>query len=129
MRIDSCTSAGFVIGESLIPGALLAYRGLLTGWRVDSLESISEASLSIVDLLKPVPDLLVLGTGSQTLRLPPALARIARAKHLSVEVASTVNAVATFNILNQEGRKVVGAFLPLASPAPEVPTEAHPGPP
>ena len=27
-----------------------------------------------------------------------------------------VNAVATFNILNSEGRKVVGAMLPLGAP-------------
>ena len=36
------------------------------------------------------PDLLVLGTGAQTLRVPPALAALVHAKKLAVEVASTV---------------------------------------
>ena len=83
----------------------------------------------------------MLGTGDRGERLPESVAALIRDKRLAVEVASTVglisrpsyvlprqicsrllppprlaptqvNAVTTFNILNQEGRKVVGAFLP-----------------
>jgi hypothetical protein len=32
---------------------------------------------------------------------------------IGIEVMDTVNALATFNVLNEEGRMVVGAFLPV----------------
>jgi len=38
-----------------------------------------------------------------------------RKRFVAVEAVDTKNAVATFNILNQEGRKVVGAFVPIHS--------------
>lgn len=50
------------------------------------------------------------------MRLPEAFTRGLAAKGISVEAIDTPNAAATFNILNQEGRKVAGALLPLGTP-------------
>ncbi len=36
-----------------------------------------------------------------------------KAMGIPYDTMDTVNALATFNVLNQEGRNVVGAFLPL----------------
>ena len=47
--------------------------------------------------------------------MPEALARGLAAKGVSIDAMDTPNAVATFNILNQEGRSVLGAFLPLGA--------------
>ena len=58
-------------------------------------------------------ELLVLGCGRTLQRLPRALIEGLSAKGIGVEVSDTPNAVATFNILNQEGRAVAAAMLPL----------------
>lgn len=60
-------------------------------------------------------DLLIIGCGRSSMRLPEAFTRGLAAKGISVEAIDTPNAAATFNILNQEGRKVAGALLPLGS--------------
>jgi NADH dehydrogenase [ubiquinone] 1 alpha subcomplex assembly factor 3 len=57
-------------------------------------------------------EILVLGCGSRVQRVPPALTAALKEQGLAVEAADTANAVATFNILAQEGRAVVAALLP-----------------
>jgi len=69
-------------------------------------------SLALVDLVKPAPDLVVLGTGRAIQRIPEALQKALEERNVAIEAIDTVNAMSTFNILNQEGRKVVGALLP-----------------
>lgn len=58
-------------------------------------------------------ELLVLGCGRSIQPLPAGLREGLSAKGISVEASDTPNAVATFNILNQEGRSVAAAMLPL----------------
>ena len=56
---------------------------------------------------------MVIGCGETIQRLPDTLTRGLAAKGIAVEIASTPNAIATFNVLNQEGRVTAGALLPL----------------
>lgn len=81
-------------------------------------------------------DLVILGCGSSSQMVPPALQSYFRQHNIAYEAIDTVctsllaqnqptqftlksppcclqaNAVSTFNILNQEGRKVAGCLLP-----------------
>lgn len=85
-------------------------------WKPKSIDEIDIDSLAILDLLKPIPDLVVLGCGKTGVVPPPQhLVQALWKKGVALEVSDTNNAAATFNLLNQEGRKVVGALLPLAS--------------
>ena len=65
-----------------------------------------------MDLLKPVPELVVIGCGTVIGKVPDTFVQQLKERDINIEVLDTVNAVATFNILNQEGRAVVGAMLP-----------------
>jgi hypothetical protein len=58
-------------------------------------------------------DICIFGTGSRIERLSEDLRRNLMQAGIGVEVMDTVNALATFNVLNEEGRVVVGAFLPV----------------
>ena len=58
-------------------------------------------------------DIVVIGCGESIQRLPDTLTRGLAAKGIAVEVASTPNAIATFNVLNEEGRVTAGALLPM----------------
>lgn len=46
-------------------------------------------------------------------RTPKSLHDDLKAMGIAYDVMDTVNALATFNVLNEEGRNVVGVFLPL----------------
>ncbi|GAB4813752.1 hypothetical protein N2152v2_000798 [Parachlorella kessleri] len=114
-RIDGYDDTGFIVNDMQVEGAVLCYGDLVTLWRVKDLADISLETLALIDLIKPAPALLVVGCGRSIRTLPEALLHGLREKGISVEALDTVNAVATFNILNQEGRKVVGALLPLSA--------------
>jgi NADH dehydrogenase [ubiquinone] 1 alpha subcomplex assembly factor 3 len=94
---------------------VLAVGDLWLSWAPTSLSDVTPASLRFLDLIKPRPELVVLGCGSSIGRVSPALEAALKEREIAIEALDTVNAVATFNILNQEGRAVVGALLPAGS--------------
>lgn len=57
--------------------------------------------------------LVLLGTGDRTVRTPPHIEAMFRARGIRVESMSSSAAGSTFNILNDEGRDVVAALLPI----------------
>lgn len=113
IRIDGYDDTGFIVGDVQVEGSIICCEDLWLCWSPTMLGDITPDSVTgIFDLLKPIPELLVLGTGSRTEPVPEGVLRALRERGVSIEVLDTVNAIATFNILNQEGRKVVGALLP-----------------
>ena len=52
------------------------------------------------------------GSGKSTVRPSEALRDFARAQGCALEVQATAAAVSTYNVLSQEGRRVVAALLP-----------------
>ncbi|KAJ1342305.1 hypothetical protein BSLG_003228 [Batrachochytrium salamandrivorans] len=83
------------------------------GWSCDMFK--------IFEIVDPTPDILVLGTGSKMERLPPSLRKYLGSLGMQVEVLSSRQAAATYNVLLQEGRKPAVALLP------NVPTSARTG--
>ena len=58
-------------------------------------------------------ELCIIGTGRRLQRPPKALDGVMKAMSIPYDTMDTVNALATFNVLNEEGRNVVCATLPL----------------
>ena len=77
-------------------------------------QDITIESLSVFTLLYPTVECLFIGCGDNIpAQLDPALARFFKQKGIVVEVSSSANAAATFNVLNNEGRNVAAALLAL----------------
>ena len=72
---------------------------------------LSPAALAPLLLFAHRPELLVLGAGERMERPGAELSEWCRKEGVGLEVLSTANAVATYNVLAQEGRRVAGAFL------------------
>ena len=113
VQVDGCLPDGFIVGDVQVKGSIFCMGDLWFSWKVEGLEDVTEESLSLVDVVRPVPDLLVLGCGDQIRPVPRELMDALRRRYMSVEALDTRNAVSTFNILTSEGRKVAGAFLPM----------------
>ncbi|KAL4439730.1 hypothetical protein ABPG75_002731 [Micractinium tetrahymenae] len=111
-RIEGLDDTGFIVKDVQVEGSIMLAGDVFTLWRVHRMADITLDSLALLRLLKPVPDLLVLGCGRRVQQVPPDLARQLHLMGVRVDALDTANAVATFNVLNQEGRKVVGALLP-----------------
>ena len=114
VRVDAYDGDGFDVSGGLrVDGAaLLASPAFAARWaRVSSLADITPSSLALATVLKPPPDLVIVGTGRIGARLPAATLA-ALASRASIEALPTPKAAALFNVLAGEGRAVVAALLP-----------------
>ena len=111
VQIHACLPNGFLIGDRTVEGSVIAVGDLWLRWKPREFSEITMESLVLVDVVTPVPDILVIGCGGGIRQMDPGLMRCLQDRFLGVEALDTNNAVSTFNILNAEGRSVVGAFL------------------
>ena len=136
MRVKGFDERGrFVLGNGLVlKTPILCYGGKVFVWEAAAglgetgafnLEGIEPADLSVLRAVKPKPDILVVGSGERR-RGPPAAGTKAKLSesvrellyglNVSVELVDTKTAISTFNILQQDGRRVMAALLPVAAP-------------
>ena len=76
-------------------------------------------SSSLVRVVRPKPDILVLGLGAGMPRegVPAEVRALAREEGVTLEALPTAPAISTYNILAGEDRRVLGAFLVQPDPA------------
>eukprot|EP01027_Heterolobosea_sp_BB2_P000970 GEZU01001461.1.p1 GENE.GEZU01001461.1~~GEZU01001461.1.p1 ORF type:complete len:268 (-),score=47.60 GEZU01001461.1:40-801(-) len=80
-------------------------------WKVPTLAQLNKESLRIFELLQPLPDILLIGTGEKKEHLSNELVAYFAEIGINVETMSSVHAASTFNILNQEDRNVAAAII------------------
>ncbi len=78
-------------------------------WPIQRLDDISEADIAHWAAQKP--ELVVLGSGSKHRFLAPMLAVLLSQSGVGLECMSTGAAARTYNVLLEEGRDVLGAFI------------------
>jgi uncharacterized protein len=83
--------------------------GEIRDWSPRSHGEIDEAALDAALALQP--ELLLLGSGPRQRFLPPRLQALLLARGIGVECMDNGAAARTFNLLADEGRRVVAAFL------------------
>ena len=78
-------------------------------WEVSNIGSMSEADIARWVALKP--ELVILGTGTKHQFLNPKLAVQLVRSGVGIECMTTAAAARTYNVLLEEGRNVLGAFV------------------
>ncbi|GIL70236.1 hypothetical protein Vretifemale_1080 [Volvox reticuliferus] len=110
-KISGYYAGGFYINNVQVPGSVLVSHDLYLMWRPRRMSEVTPESLIFLELLKPAPEVLVLGTGAQVQPLPQSLHDYLRGIGVRLELLDSRNATGYFNVLNDEGRAVVGALL------------------
>lgn len=106
----------FRIGEVSHAGPVLVRPEITQAWDVTLDVAIAELDLAtlapILETEEPY-DILLIGTGTRQVFLPPARRAEIREKGPVAEVMDTGAACRTFNLLLAEGRRVAAALLPV----------------
>ncbi|KAF9978750.1 hypothetical protein BGZ73_000760 [Actinomortierella ambigua] len=76
-------------------------------------EKTAKEIFKVFELMDPRPEIMVVGTGKAFAPLSPAVRSVIRSLGMHVDMMSTANAAATYNMLAEEGREVAAALLPL----------------
>ena len=112
LYIRSASAAGFTVGEECHPGPIIISASrLITDWPATTVDALNESLLESIVRLEP--EVVLLGTGSRQVFLPPELMMYFFRHHAGLEVMTTEAACRTFNVLVSESRNVVAALLPI----------------
>lgn len=109
MSWNENSSGPFVNRRTLTSSALIAPKQLITGWRPETVTTLSAGDLHAVTELDP--EIVILGTGKKLVWPPLDLLQPLYQSGIGVEVMDTAAACRTYNILMFEGRKVVAALM------------------
>ncbi|OVA04206.1 NADH dehydrogenase [ubiquinone] 1 alpha subcomplex assembly factor 3 [Macleaya cordata] len=116
LRFQGYTDTGFTVNGVNYEGSVLCVGNLLLSWSPKRFSDITPDSLSIFQLVRPIPEILIIGCGRYVQHVDPELRRFIRSTGMKLEAIDSRNAASTFNILNEEGRIVAAAFLPYGVP-------------
>ncbi|KAG0498823.1 hypothetical protein HPP92_003514 [Vanilla planifolia] len=106
------SETGFTINGVKYEGSLLIVENKVMSWAPKRFSEINAESLSIFKVLRPVPEILVLGCGRHIDFVNEELRQFLRSIGIKLEAIDSRNAASTYNILNEEGRMVAAALLP-----------------
>lgn len=112
VRIDGYGENGFDINGVFYEGSVICLSSLILKWRPTSFAEITPDSLSLFQLLRPAPDILLLGCGKNIERVGNDVRDFLRSNGIKLEAIDSFHASSTFNFLNEEGRLVAAALLP-----------------
>ena len=110
LAVTSITASSLSIAQQAFSSSVQVGRDMgVLDWDAQRLEDISEVHLRA--WIREKPELVVLGTGKTHRFLAPKLAvQLARAG-VGLECMNTAAAARTYNVLLDEGRNVLGAFM------------------
>jgi uncharacterized protein len=114
-RIHGQAVTGHGIGWLAIDGERF-YQSLLIDWsgqRMTYQASFNDSlnSPELAAFLQMQPEILLIGSGTQKIQIPPSqLARLA-SQNMGIEVMDTAAACRTYNVLASENRKVAAILL------------------
>ncbi|XP_019463472.1 PREDICTED: NADH dehydrogenase [ubiquinone] 1 alpha subcomplex assembly factor 3-like [Lupinus angustifolius] len=112
LRFQGYTDTGFTINGVQYEGSLLCVGNLVLSWKPNKFSDITPHSLSLFQVVRPIPEILIIGCGRNIQHVDPEVRRFIRSTGIKLEVVDSRNASSTYNILNEEGRVVAAAVLP-----------------
>lgn len=87
-------------------GSVLATPTMTYLWKPKNWEDVTAESITALSFLFPQPDVVLFGCGSVAKSIDPSVHHYLRTLNIPYELMSTYNAMGTFNLMNEEFRKV-----------------------
>lgn len=108
--VTSYAADRITVGETTYATSLiLAPQQLIAPWGTASAQALGAADFTL--MLDLDPEVLLLGTGRRLHFPPPAITRGVFEQSVGLEVMTTAAACRTYNILANEGRRVIAALI------------------
>ena len=109
--IEAYGNGGFRFAGMSHRGSLLCLPSGIYGWKAPAPDALDAESLASVFAESEAIEILLVGTGTDLLRLSAPLRERCRASRIVAEPMATGAAVRTFNVLLAEERAVAAALI------------------
>lgn len=112
--VTGFSGRGFRIRDTVFPGGLLLTPESAQPWEdCPAIEALTPAALGALCDIDPVPEFMLLGTGSGLVQPPRAFVRAMEARGIGVDVMDSRAAARAWGVLRAEQRWIVAALMPL----------------
>ena len=81
---------GFTINNVVVKGGIMAYKNVWMMWNVKNIADVTPESLAFVRLLRPVPDLVIFGSGATAALAPRETLKMLKTEGIHIESLNTV---------------------------------------
>lgn len=110
--VRAFAGTGFAVGDVHYPALLMTPEAAFQ-WEPPALEDLADTDLAPVLALDPLPEFLVLGTGSAHRQPPAALRTALDARGIGLEIMDSRAAARAWGLLRGEMRWIAAALMPL----------------
>jgi uncharacterized protein len=110
--ISAIGRGGFKVDDGYYT-ALLISPERADGWTPPAFEALAEADVAALLAIDPLPEFLLLGTGSVLRHPPRAFKHAMAARGVGIEAMDSRAAARAWAVLRGEGRWIVAALYPL----------------
>lgn len=111
LSIESYSNNCFELSNNVtIIGSICLTQGSAFVWSINKFADITTQSIQLIELMQPIPELIIFGCGNCVQQLPRHITDYLNKLHISYDVFDSGSAAATYNILNDEQRNII-AFL------------------
>jgi uncharacterized protein len=110
--ISGIVGRGFRVDEGVYEGLTITPRRA-DGWSPPPIETLTVDALEPLLALDPLPEFVILGTGSRMVRPPLSLVRALDARGIGIEAMDSRAAARAWGVLRAELRWVAAALYPL----------------
>ena len=111
--IDSYGPNRFRVAQADYEGPVIVFPDRVLSWDVRSVDALAADRLDAVTAADSGVELLLIGTGTRTEFIPPAVRRPIRDRGVAIDFMDTGAACRTYNVLLAEGRRVAAALMPV----------------
>lgn len=111
--VTGFSGRGFKVRETLFPGGLMLSPVEALEWDAPVIGALAATDLGALLTLEPVPEFLLLGTGTHLVQPPRAFVRALEGRGIGVEAMDSRAAARAWGVLRAEERWIVGALMPL----------------
>ncbi len=109
-RISSYSGSSFTVNERVYSNSILiAADKLISPWSANTFDGISLQHIE--HIISFEPEIIVIGTGKNVRFLPEAYRATSLSRNIGMEFMDSGGACRCYNLLLDEGRKVVAALL------------------
>lgn len=110
-HIQRYGDGAFTISGKEFHGSVIVTPEGTMPWTVTTIDALDDESLAPVTNAKGDVDILLLGCGESAARVSEEIRQMFRFCGMNVDVMDTGGACRTYNILMQEGRRVMAALI------------------
>lgn len=112
--VTGFTGRGFRVGDAVFANGLMLDPNEARAWQAPAnADALTASDFDMLLGIDPLPEFLLLGTGSRLIQPPRALVNAAEARGIGVEAMDSRAAARAWGVLRQEERWIVAALMPL----------------